>query len=73
MKSYYNLSAALDFLQELYYDDEHTSKVERIIFVASASSIAGEFPSELIRAVISQAMEGRRGIYFGYENWYVST
>lgn len=46
----------------MYYGDEHTPKVDRVIFVASASSISKEFPLELIRAVRSQTMEGRRGM-----------
>lgn len=49
----------LDELQQLTYNDENHSKVDRIIFVASAKS--RECPTELIKAVRSQAMDGRRG------------
>lgn len=50
----------LDELQQLTYNDENALKVDKIIFVASAKS--RECPTELIKAVISQAMDGRRDI-----------
>lgn len=50
----------LDMLQQLKYSDGNVSKVDRIIFVASATS--RECPTELIKAVRSQAMDGRRDI-----------
>ncbi|XP_065942793.1 uncharacterized protein [Magallana gigas] len=50
----------LDELQQLMYNDENNLKVDRIIFVASAKS--KECPTELIKAVRSQAMDGRRDI-----------
>lgn len=52
----------LDINKELSYDDENSFKVDRVLFVASASSISKEFPTELIRAVKSQTMDGRRDI-----------
>lgn len=57
-----NQRSALDTFLARYYDDENRSKVDRIIFVASTSSILKEFPAELINAVLSQAMDGTRDI-----------
>uniref|UniRef100_A0A8W8HVN6 Uncharacterized protein n=1 Tax=Magallana gigas TaxID=29159 RepID=A0A8W8HVN6_MAGGI len=55
-----NQRNVLEELQQLTYNDENHSKVDRIIFVASAKS--RECPTELIKAVRSQAMDGRRDI-----------
>nr|XP_022334920.1 uncharacterized protein LOC111131601 isoform X2 [Crassostrea virginica] len=49
-----------DFLQQFYYGEEISRKVDRIIFVASA--ISRELPCELIRALVSQAMDGGRDV-----------
>ena len=53
-----------DFLQQFYYGEESSRKLDRIIFVASARS--RELPHELIRALITQAMGGRRGKHILY-------
>ena len=50
------------FLQQFYNGEEISRKVDRIIFVASA--ISKDLPSHLIRALVSQAMDGKRGKYF---------
>ena len=49
-------------LQQIYYGEESSVKVDRIIFVASARS--KELPGELISALISQAMYGKIGKHF---------
>lgn len=51
-----------DFLQQFYDEEENGAKVDRIIFVESARSI--ELPYELIAALISRAMSGKRGRFF---------
>lgn len=63
MLSFYHFRSVLDIIKKLSYDDENSFKVDRVLFVASASSISKEFPTELIRAVKSQTMDGRRGIF----------
>lgn len=50
----------LDKLQDLMHNVSNNLKVDKIIFVASAKS--RECPTELIKAVRSQAMDGRRDI-----------
>ena len=60
----------MDFLQQFYYGEESSAKIDRIIFVASARS--KELPRELITALISQAMGGKRGNRFDslcYQYW----
>lgn len=62
MLSFYYFRSVLDTIQELSDGDENSFKVDRVLFVASATSISKEFPTELIRAVKAQTMDGRRGI-----------
>jgi hypothetical protein len=55
--------------QHLFFGDEGNMKVDKIIFVASGKS--KEFPAELIKAVLSQASGGERGIVSFYNSLYL--